>query len=165
MEENHTAANIAQRLGEVADAYGIPASKRVAVVHDNAANMVLCADILGTVEEWGQVKGVRTFPHGGTVTITILANLKHRHLAIAEDDSPTTKSLKAKLVEEIDHRWQINDRLFESSLNVQAAVVDPRFKQFHFLDDGKGDEAYICVSQLADRLNTAQRPEQGQAAG
>ncbi|KAJ8355180.1 hypothetical protein AAFF_G00088070 [Aldrovandia affinis] len=100
-----------------------------------------------------------------SVTIPMLANLKRRHLAIAEDDSPTTKSLKAKLVEEIDHRWQINDRLFESSLYVQAAVVDPRFKLLPFLDDGKRDKAYICVSQLADRLNAAQRPEQGQAAG
>ncbi|KAJ8361882.1 hypothetical protein AAFF_G00414240 [Aldrovandia affinis] len=45
----------------------------------------------------------------------MLANFKRRHLAIAEDNSPTTKSLKAKL--------------------------------------------------LADRLNAAQRPEQGQAAG
>ncbi|KAJ8416951.1 hypothetical protein AAFF_G00328290 [Aldrovandia affinis] len=70
-----------------------------------------------------------------SVTITMLANLKRRHLAIAEDDSPTTK------------------------------IVDPRFKLLPFLDDGKWDEAYICVSQLADRLNTAQRPEQGQAAG
>ncbi|KAJ8401823.1 hypothetical protein AAFF_G00377940 [Aldrovandia affinis] len=100
-----------------------------------------------------------------SATIPMLTNLKRRHLAIAEDDSPTTKSLKAKLVEEIDHRWQINDRLFESSLYVQAAVVDPRFKLLPFLDDGKRDKAYICVSQLADRLNAAQRPEHGQAAG
>ncbi|KAJ8362488.1 hypothetical protein AAFF_G00372070 [Aldrovandia affinis] len=100
-----------------------------------------------------------------SVTITMLANFKRRHLAIAEDDSPTSKSLKAKLVEEIDHRWQINDRLFESSLYIQAAVVDPRFKLLPFLDDGKRDEAYICISQLSDHLNAAQRPEQGQAAG
>ncbi|CAB1352772.1 unnamed protein product [Coregonus sp. 'balchen'] len=59
MEENHTAANIAQRLGEVADAYEIPGCKKVAVVHDNAANMVLCADILEQEEEGADVKGVR----------------------------------------------------------------------------------------------------------
>ncbi|KAJ8404610.1 hypothetical protein AAFF_G00334730 [Aldrovandia affinis] len=53
-----------------------------------------------------------------SVTITMLANLKRGHLAIAEDDSPTTKSLKAKLVEKIYHRWQIKDRLFESSLYI-----------------------------------------------
>ncbi|KAJ8347462.1 hypothetical protein AAFF_G00198830 [Aldrovandia affinis] len=96
-----------------------------------------------------------------SVTITMLANFKRRHLAIAEDNSPTTKSLKAKLVEEIDRRWQINDRLFESSLYVQAAVVDPRFKLLPFLDDVKRDEAYICISQLADRLNARSGQSKG----
>lgn len=44
MQKNHTTVNIAQRLGEVADAYIIPGPKRVTVVH-NAANTILCADI------------------------------------------------------------------------------------------------------------------------
>ena len=51
---------------------------------------------------------------------------------------------------------QLNDRLFETSLYVQAAVVDPRFKMFPFLDEGKRDEAYINVCQLADHSSAAQ---------
>lgn len=88
-----------------------------------------------------------------SATIPMLANLKRRHLALVEDDSPTTKSLKTRLVEESDKRWQVKDRLFESSIYVQAAVVDPRFKLLSFLDDAKRDVAYINVSQLADRLS------------
>ncbi|XP_020315982.1 zinc finger BED domain-containing protein 1-like [Oncorhynchus kisutch] len=281
MEENHTAATIAQRLGEVADKYEIPGCKRVAVVHDNAANMILCADILGREEKWAGVKGIRCAGHtlqlcinatlnqdhicrtvvaarllvahfkkrtkarkglkekqkeqkvvehvliqdvsmrwnssqtmlarlieqrwpvtavlsdpnytgenernldltpaqwnmaedisnvlkpivtltelqseeenaSLSATIPMLANLKRRHLAPVEDDSPTTKSLKTRLVEESDNRWQLKDRLFESSIYVQAAVVDPRFKLLSFLDDAKRDVAYINVSQLADRLS------------
>ncbi|CAB1313122.1 unnamed protein product [Coregonus sp. 'balchen'] len=287
MEENPTTANIAERLGEVADAYEIPGCKRVALVHDNTANMVLCADILRQEEEWADVKGIRCAGHtlqlcinaaleqdpicrtaaaarhlvahfkkearkglkdkqkqqkmvehlltqdvstrwnssqtmlerllehrrlvkdvlsdpnytgkrehshdltteqwnmaediwnvlkpmvtltelmseedntSLSATIAMLAHLKHRHLAVVEDDSPTTKSLKTKLVQEIDKRWQLNDRLFDSSLYVQAAVVDPRFKLLSFLDDAKRDEAYINLSQLAERLSAPQPEEPG----
>lgn len=45
MEVNHTGVNIAEQLGEVADAFAIPNYKRVAVVHDNASNMKLAAEI------------------------------------------------------------------------------------------------------------------------
>ncbi|KAK1887488.1 Zinc finger BED domain containing protein 4 [Dissostichus eleginoides] len=46
LEVSHTASNIAERLGEVMEEFGILPEKRVAVVHDNAANMVLCAQQL-----------------------------------------------------------------------------------------------------------------------
>lgn len=42
MDESRTAAHIAQTLGEVADAFSIPTEKRVAIVRNNAGNMVLC---------------------------------------------------------------------------------------------------------------------------
>lgn len=44
------------------------------MVHDNAANMVLCADILGQEEEWADVKGVRCAGH--TLPLCINAALK-----------------------------------------------------------------------------------------
>ncbi|KAF3860134.1 hypothetical protein F7725_000389 [Dissostichus mawsoni] len=52
LEVSHTAANIAERLGEVMEEFGIPPEKRVAVVHDNAANMVLCAQQLSQNPSW-----------------------------------------------------------------------------------------------------------------
>lgn len=42
MDESRTAVHIAQTLGEVADAFSIPTEKRVAIVRNNAGNMVLC---------------------------------------------------------------------------------------------------------------------------
>ncbi|KAI4819273.1 hypothetical protein KUCAC02_004526 [Chaenocephalus aceratus] len=54
MEVNHTGVNIAEQLGEVADAFAIPNYKRVAVVHDNASNMKLCRDAEERTREMGQ---------------------------------------------------------------------------------------------------------------
>ncbi|XP_039535814.1 E3 SUMO-protein ligase ZBED1-like [Pimephales promelas] len=89
-----------------------------------------------------------------SATVPMLANLKKRHLAIADDDSPITKKMKSKLVEEIDGRWEFKNRMMmTNSVYITAAVVDPRFKQLSFLDDAKRDEAYIVVAQLAERLN------------
>lgn len=281
MEETHTAANIAKRLSEVADATGIPGLKRVAVVHDNAASMVLCAEILEKDDEWAKFKGVRCSGHTlqlcinaalkqdpicrtvaaarrlvahfkkstkatqglkekqkqqdieghlliqdvstrwnstysmlerlveqrwpvtavlsdpnftkkndrtldlttaqwnmaediGNVlkpmitltellseednvslsaTLPMLANMNKRHLTVHDEDSPTTIAMKTKLKNEIDERWELKGRLIESSVYVQAAVIDPRFKQLAFLDDEKRDEAYILVAELADHLS------------
>lgn len=46
MDESHKAKHIAQRFGEVAGALCIPVVMRVAIVHDNAANMVLLVEML-----------------------------------------------------------------------------------------------------------------------
>lgn len=46
LEVSHTAANISERLSEVMEQYKIPGEKRVAVIHNNASNMVLCAVLL-----------------------------------------------------------------------------------------------------------------------
>ncbi|KAK1903055.1 Zinc finger BED domain containing protein 1 [Dissostichus eleginoides] len=64
MEVNHTGVNIAEQLGEVADAFAIPNYKRVAVVHDNASNMKLCTETLKKEpEKWGNVQGVYCSGH------------------------------------------------------------------------------------------------------
>lgn len=90
-----------------------------------------------------------------SATVPMLANLKKRHLAITDDDSPITKKIKSKLVEEIDSRWEFKTRMMmtNSAYMITAAVVDPRFKQLSFLDDAKQDEAYTEAAQQADRLS------------
>lgn len=62
------------RLGEVAVTYEITGCKRIPVVHDNAANMVLCADILEQEEEWADIKEVRCA--GQTLQLCINSALK-----------------------------------------------------------------------------------------
>lgn len=57
IQERHTASNIAERLGEVADAYAVSAEKRVAAVHDNAAYKILCTDMQKQEEAWGGCRG------------------------------------------------------------------------------------------------------------
>ncbi len=44
-----------------------------------------------------------------SATVPMLANLKKRHLAITDDDSPITKKMKSKLVEDIDSRWEFKN--------------------------------------------------------
>lgn len=91
-------------------------------------------------------------------TVPMLANLKTCHLAIKDDDSPITKKMKSKLVDEIDSRWELKNRLMmTNSVYITAAVVDPRFTQLSFLNDAKRDEAYTVVAQLADRLSALSR--------
>lgn len=86
-----------------------------------------------------------------SATVPMLANLKKRHLTITDNDSPITKKMKSKLVEEIDRRWEFETGMM--SVYIKATVIDPRFKQLSFLDDAKRDEAYTEVAQLADRLS------------
>lgn len=83
-----------------------------------------------------------------SATVPTLANLKKRHLTITGNDSPITKNIKIKLVEEIHRRWEFKTQMM--SVYITAAVVDPRFKHLSLLDDAKRDEAYTEVTQLAD---------------
>ena len=54
MEERHTAVNISQRLREISTEWKV-ADKVEAIVHDNAANMVLAATLLDEELDWGHV--------------------------------------------------------------------------------------------------------------
>jgi len=75
MEVSHTGVNIAEQLGEVADAFAIPNYKREAVVHDNASNMKLCTETLKKEpEKWGNVQGV--YCSGHTLQLCINTALK-----------------------------------------------------------------------------------------
>ncbi|KAK7883828.1 hypothetical protein WMY93_026951 [Mugilogobius chulae] len=293
MEETHTGDNIAARLCQVADSYQIQQDMRVAVVTDNAANMVLSVDVLKDSGQWPEVQLVRCAGHtlqlcvnsaikqdpvartvgaarhlvahfkkghkaktglkekqeqqrvpqheliqdvatrwnstcymlerlleqrwpitavlsdpnytkrsdsstldmtteqwniaqdvtdvlkpiitltellsqennaSISATFPMLENLKKCHLVVAHNDSPTKRKIKLKLVEEIDSRWKLHDRLMTTrSVYITAAVMDPRFKSLSFLEDDKRDEAYIAVAELADRLSAAAGAHRGAA--
>ncbi|KTF94532.1 hypothetical protein cypCar_00048452 [Cyprinus carpio] len=90
--------------------------------------------------------------------VLMLMNIKKRHLVVHEDDSAVTKSLKTTLTEETDRRWELKDRLLESSIYIKAAVLDPRFKKFSFFTDERRYEVYTVVENLTESL--AARPVQ-----
>ena len=70
MEKRHTAVNISQRLREISTEWKI-ADKVEAIVHDNAANMVLAATLLDEELDWGHVACV-----GHTLQLSINDGLK-----------------------------------------------------------------------------------------
>ncbi|KAF3835713.1 hypothetical protein F7725_013509, partial [Dissostichus mawsoni] len=136
-----------QRLGEVMEEFGIPPEKRVAVVHDNAANMVPMITLTELLSQDVNASLSATLP--------MLVNMKRRHLLSRDDDSTTVKAVKKKITEEIDKRWELTGSL-EGSIYIQAAVLDPRFKSLSFLDAEKRDDAYATVSDLAESLSPAE---------
>ncbi|RXN13639.1 zinc finger BED domain-containing 1-like protein [Labeo rohita] len=78
-EFSHTGVNIAQQLGDAADAFAIPNYKRVAIVHDNASNMKLCTETLKKEpEKWGNIEGVCCSGH--TIQLCINTVLKQDRL-------------------------------------------------------------------------------------
>ncbi|KAK1904419.1 Zinc finger BED domain containing protein 1, partial [Dissostichus eleginoides] len=148
LEVSHTAANIAERLGEVMEEFGIPPEKRVAVVHDNAANMVLCAQQLSQNPSWGNVQGIRCAGH--TLQLCINAAVKLdpicRVIAAARRlQGHFKKSAKAtsaltlkqkqqnvaehKLIQDVSTRWNSTylmlERLLEQRCPVTAVLSEP----------------------------------------
>lgn len=51
-----------------------------------------------------------------SATIPMLVNLKKCHLVVFQGDSPTKRKIKLKLVEEIDSRWKVYERLVMTSI-------------------------------------------------
>ena len=72
LEGRHTGLNIATWIEQAMARFEIPASKIVAVVHDNASNVVLAANILQEKHGW---KSVRCAGH--TLQLVISHALKH----------------------------------------------------------------------------------------
>lgn len=74
------------------------------------------------------------------------------------------RSLKPlRLTEEIDRRWELKERLLESSIYIKAAALDPRFKKLYFFTDEQWDKAYSAVANIAESL--AVRPLQEESVG
>lgn len=72
LEDRHTAANIAEWLEEVTEKFEIPAQKIIAIVHDNGANIVAAAKILGDTHGWASICCT-----GHTLQLVISAALKN----------------------------------------------------------------------------------------
>lgn len=148
LEESHTATNIKERLSEVMEEFKIPGEKRVAVVHDNAANMVLCTELISNDPSWGNAKGVRCAGH--TLQLCINAALKTdpicRCIAAARrlvgHFKKSTKATTAlthkqkqqnvaehKLIQDVSTRWNSTyfmlERLLEQRWPVTAVLSDP----------------------------------------
>ncbi|KAK0135825.1 Zinc finger BED domain-containing protein 1 [Merluccius polli] len=170
MEVSHTGVNIAQQLGEAADAFAIPNYKRVAVVHDNASNMKLCTETLKKEpEKWGNVQGV--YCSGHTLQLCINTALKQdrirRTVSAARNlvghfrkSAKATAALKEKqkqqnvvehkLIQDVATRWnstcEMLDRLVEQRWPVTAVLSDPSITK-------KGDRT---LDLTADQWKLAQ---------
>ncbi|XP_066567854.1 E3 SUMO-protein ligase ZBED1 isoform X3 [Amia ocellicauda] len=280
----YTAANISERLSQVVDAYEIPPRKRLAVVHDNTANMVLCIERLQIEEPWEKMYSVRCAGHvlqhcvnlalqvepvsrtiaaarrlvghfqrsataaaalkvkqqeqkviehqltqdeptiwhstffmlqclveqrwpvtavlsdpnvtrkadqrnfdltstqwivvedtaqilkplvtltelltqeenlSLSATLPMLSNMKNRHLAPQDEDSPAVTALKRKLIEQIDNRWQLTS-LTRNNMYVLASALDPRFKHLKFISQAAREAAYTEIESQAGRLSKPQ---------
>ncbi|KAK1904903.1 Zinc finger BED domain containing protein 4 [Dissostichus eleginoides] len=149
MEVNHTGVNIAEQLGEVADAFAIPNYKRVAVVHDNASNMKLCKETLKKdPEKWGNVQWV--YCSGHTLQLCINTALKQDRIrrtvsaarnlvghfrksakatAALKDKQKQQNVVAHKLINDVATRWnstcEMLDRLVEQRWPVTAVLSDP----------------------------------------
>lgn len=148
-ESSHTGVNIAQQLGDAADAFAIPNYKRIAVVHDNASNMKLCTETLSKEpEKWGTVQGV--YCSGHTLQLCINEALKldrsRRTVSAARNlvghfkkSAKATAALKEKqtqqnvvqhkLIQDVATRWnstyEMLNRLVEQRWPVTAVLSDP----------------------------------------
>lgn len=76
-----------------------------------------------------------------SATVPMLMSIKKQHLVVHEDDHAVTKILKNTLIEEFNRWWELKDRLLESSIYSEAAVLDPRFKKLSFFTDAQRNEA------------------------
>ena len=93
-----------------------------------------------------------------SATVPMLINIKNRHLAVRDDDSNVIKNLKTTITQEIVTRWSL-ESLQVSSVYIQAAVLDPRFKKLNFFTDEQTEEAYSAVENLAESIaENAHRP-------
>lgn len=72
LEERHTGPNIAEWIEQAMARFEIPASKIVAVVHDNGSNVVLAANILQEKHGWKSAHCA-----GHTLQLVISHALKH----------------------------------------------------------------------------------------
>ncbi|XP_073668771.1 zinc finger BED domain-containing protein 4-like [Paramisgurnus dabryanus] len=169
-ELSHTGVNIAQQLGDAADAFAIPNYKRVAVVHDNASNMKLCTETLKKEpEKWGSVQGVCCSGH--TLQLCINTALKQDRLrrtvsaarnlvghfkksakatAALKEKQTQQNVVQHKLIQDVATRWnstyEMLNRLVEQRWPVTAVLSDPSITK-------KGDRS---LDLTADQWKLAQ---------
>ncbi|KAL7854971.1 hypothetical protein SRHO_G00033500 [Serrasalmus rhombeus] len=144
LQDRHTASNIAEWLEEVVARFEIPASKIIAIVHDNGANVVAAANILVEKHGWSSVRCT-----GHTLQLVINAALKHpsiekaigatrclvQHFKKSElactklkDKQQQMATPEHSLVQDVSTRWNSTfymiSRLLEQRWPVTATLSD-----------------------------------------
>ena len=120
MEERHTAVNISQRLREISTEWKI-ADKVEAIVHDNAANMVLADTLLDEELDWGHVACV-----GHTLQLSINDSLKEA--TISKTVSIARKIVghfnqPLNLVQDVPTRWNSTFLMLDRLVLLSNAVI------------------------------------------
>ncbi|CAK6977530.1 zinc finger BED domain-containing protein 1 [Scomber scombrus] len=137
MEERHTAENLASYVEKVAEKFNISLHNILAIVHDNASNIVAALRIL---EEKFGVVSYRCAGHT-------------MQLNTAE--------------EEILSRWQPEVSAFQEdgkNVSLIAAALDPRFRKLKFLSPEDAQKLKVKVQSVALDLKREQRSQLQQAA-
>ena len=172
MAERHTGRNIANRLTEMAEEWGIPSRSISAIVHDNAANAVLGADLT----DW---------PHLGCVAHTLqlcinsgldllvlsrLTAVSRKLVGHFKHSAVATTALKEKqhqlgipqhcLMQDVTTRWNSTffmfERLSEQRVAIYAVLHDTSISKAddkHF--DLKEDQ-WDLISQMVNVLKPLQ---------
>ena len=142
MMERHTGVHIAETLREIAKDWNID-NKVVAVVHDNASNMVLTSDLL---EDWGDLPcfghtlqlavnaglEIHTISRLTGVCKKIVSHFKHSVVAMTalHERQAALNLPQHSLLQEVSTRWNstyfMYERLAEQRLAVYAVIHDEK---------------------------------------
>ncbi|XP_040297398.1 E3 SUMO-protein ligase ZBED1-like [Bufo bufo] len=142
LEERHTAAHIAGWLEEVLERFQIPPKKIIALVHDNAANMVAAENILEEKHGWSSIRctghTLQLFINGAMKNAGIdravsaarglVEHFKKSELASTKlkEKQKQMGTAEHKLVQDVSTRWNstyyMADRLLEQRWPVTATL-------------------------------------------
>ena len=143
MDGSHTAANIAEHIRSIADEYGI-ADKITAVVHDEAANMVVAGRLLDWSSEVCAAHRLQTclrhaFDDSKPIkkllaeARKVVAHFHHSCIAtqhlLEKQKVHKPEGNPKKLVQDVPTRWNSSyymlQRLVELKVSVSAVLTDP----------------------------------------
>ena len=143
MPERNTGMHISERLKEAASEWGVAQDKVVAVVHDNAANMVLAGELL---ERWGDLS---CFGHTLQLAVNaglalnaiarlraafrkIVGHFKHSTVAMGAltERQKLLKLPEHSLVKDVATRWNstyfMYERLAEQRVAIYTVIHDDK---------------------------------------
>ena len=143
MPERHTGVHISEKLKEATSEWGIADEKVVAVVHDNATNMVLAADLL---EGWGDLScfghtlqlavntglALNAIARLTAVCRKIVGHFKHSVVAMGAlaERQRSLKIAEHSLIQDVATRWNstyfMYERLAEQRVAIYAVIHDER---------------------------------------
>ena len=173
MPERHTGINIAERLKEAVREWHITPEKVVAVVRDNAANMVLA---IATIGEWN---GLGCFGHTLQLAVNaglnlstisrlvasarrLVAHFKHSVISCAalKEKQKTMNIPEHSLIQDVSTRWNSTylmlERLEEQRWALYAVLHDDLVtRQEHRVLDLKADQ-WELLKQVVPTLKPLQ---------